>query len=155
VQRGTRKPWKRDRRPVISDEHGSEESTAGLSAERIARNDAIFRKANAGISAVAGEERDEPMPLICECADPACREIILMPPDEYAAIRTNPRLFFKVPGHEAAAQGWGQVVERHDNYVVAEKVGVAGEVVEQLEGKPNPETAPVEVEALQARKDEA
>jgi hypothetical protein len=133
----------------MADEHGTDHSTAGLSAERIARNDAIFRKANEGIRAVAGEEREEPMPVICECADPACRDIVLMTPAEYGAIRSSPRLFLKVPGHEAAAQGWAQVVERHDNYVVCEKVGVAGEVAEQLEGKPNPATASVEVEALQ------
>ena len=133
----------------MADEHGTDHSTAGLSAERIARNDAIFRKANEGISAVAGEEREEPVPFICECADPACRDIVLMTLAEYDAIRSNPRLFLKVPGHEAAAQGWAQVVERHDKYVVVQKVGVAGEVVEQLAGKPNPATASVEVEAAQ------
>jgi hypothetical protein len=138
----------------MADEHGTDHSTAGLSAERIARNDAIFRRANEGISAVAGEQFEQPIPLICECADPACRDIVLMTPAEYGAIRSNPRLFLKVPGHEAAAQGWGQVVERHDNYVVVEKVGIAGDVVEQLAGKPNPATASVEVEALHTREDE-
>src|SRR4051812_31156712 len=133
----------------MADEHGTDHSTAGLSAERIARNDAIFRKANEGISAAAGQDREEPVPFICECADPACRDIVLMTLLEYSTIRSNPRLFLNVPGHEAAAQGWGQVVEERDNYVVVEKVGIAGEVVEQLAGKPNPATASVEVEAAQ------
>jgi hypothetical protein len=139
----------------MAEEHGTDHSTAGLSAERIARNDAIFRKANEGIEAAAGEDFEQEVPFICECADPACRDIVLVAPAEYRAIRSNPRLFLKVPGHEAAAQGWAQVVERHDNYVVAEKIGIAGEVAEQLEGKPNPATASVEVEAVHGREDEA
>jgi hypothetical protein len=137
----------------MADEHGTDHSTAGLSAERIARNDSIFRKANEGIRAAARDELEQPLPFICECADPACRDIVLMRLAEYRAIRANPRLFLKVPGHEAAAQGWGRVVERHDNYVVVEKVGIAGAVVEQLEGKPNPATASVEVEAQHAQGD--
>ena len=137
----------------MADEHGTDHSTAGLSAERIARNDSVFRKANEGIRAVAGEEREEPTPFICECADPACREIVFMTLAEYRAIRSNPRTFLKVPGHEAAAQGWARVVERHDNYVVVEKVGIAGEVVEQLDGEPNPATASVEVDARAAREE--
>jgi hypothetical protein len=139
----------------MADEHGTDHSTAGLSAERIARNDAIFRKANEGIEVVASEAREEPIPFICECADPACRDIILVPPAEYRAVRTNPRRFLKVPGHEAAAQGWARVVERHENYVIVEKVGVAADVAEQLEGKPNPATASVEVEAAHTREAEA
>jgi hypothetical protein len=139
----------------MADEHGTDHSTAGLSAERIARNDSIFRKANEGIRAAARDEFEQPVPFICECADPACRDIVLMRLAEYRAIRSSPRLFLKVPGHEAAAQGWGRVVERHDNYVVVEKIGIAGDVVEQLEGKPNPATASVEVEAQHARGDTA
>ena len=37
----------------MDEEHGTDHSTAGLSAERIARNDAIFRHANEGISEAA------------------------------------------------------------------------------------------------------
>jgi hypothetical protein len=141
----------------MADEHGNDHSTAGLSAERIGRNDAIFREANEGIIkiAAAGEELQQPLPVICECADPACRDIILMTPAEYGAVRSDPRLFLNVPGHESASQGWGQVVERHDDYVVVEKVGPAGDVAEQLAGEPNPATAPVEGDALDAQEEEA
>jgi hypothetical protein len=74
---------------------------------------------------------------------------------EYAEIRSDPRCFLNAPGHEAAAQGWGQVIARHDNYVVVEKVGPAGEVAEQLEGEPNPATATVEVDGGHDQADEA
>src|SRR4051812_18188624 len=137
------------------EQHGTDQSTAGLSAERIGRNDAIFRNANEGISEVAeAEQIDGPLPFICECADPACREIVLIAAEEYTAIRNDPRWFLNVPGHEAAAQGWGQVVQRHDGYVVVEKIGPAGEVAEQLDGERDPATASVDLDQRH-RRDEA
>ena len=125
--------------------HGTDRSTAGLSAERIARNDAIFRAANEAISEVAEAARfQDRVPFVCECADPACRDTVRMWLEEYREIRTDPRLFLNVPGHEASAQGWAQVVGRHDGYVVVEKIGPAGEVAEQLEGEPDPADAAVD-----------
>ena len=134
---------------MVDDRHGSDRSTAGLSAERIGRNDAIFRQANEGIvevavQAVSGIE--DQVPFICECADPRCRDIVLMTVAEYRAIRDDPTLFLNVPGHEASAQGWGQVVETHDQYVVVAKIGPAADVAEQLEGDPEPATATVDVD---------
>src|SRR3954471_314244 len=88
------------------EQHGTDHSTAGLSAERIARNDAIFRNANEGISEAAeAAEIEDRVPLICECADPACREIVQMSMQEYREIREDPRLFWNVPGHEASTCG--------------------------------------------------
>jgi len=72
---------------------------------------------------------------------------------EYREIREDPRLFWNVPGHEASAQGWAQVVERHDRYVVVLKVGPAGEVAEQLEGEPDPANAAVEAGEPYGRND--
>jgi hypothetical protein len=131
---------------MMHEEHGTDHSTAGLSAERIARNDAIVREANERISEVAEADGfEDPVPFVCECADPGCRELIQMTLQEYGAIRQDPRTFLNVPGHEVAAQGWAQVVEAHDRYVVVKKLGPAGEVAEQLEGEPDPATAVVEV----------
>lgn len=138
---------------AMSEEHGSDKSTAGLSAERIGRNDAIFRKANEGIGAVAEAQGfEEGVPFVCECADPACRELIRMGLDEYRTVRDDPRLFLNVPGHQASSQGWGQVVAAHEHYVVVEKVGPAAQVVEQLEGEPDPANAPVEIDGRYNRK---
>jgi hypothetical protein len=130
---------------MMDEKHGTDRSTAGLSAERIARNDSIFRQANEGISEVAeASEFPQPVPFICECADPACRDMVLLTLPEYAAVRQEPTTFLNVPGHQASAQGWAQVIETHDNYVVVAKVGPAGEVAEQLEGEADPATAPVD-----------
>jgi len=65
---------------------------------------------------------------------------------EYASLRENPTTFLNVPGHEASAHGWGQVIAKHDNYVVVAKIGPAAEVAEQLEEEEDPATAPVDTE---------
>jgi hypothetical protein len=130
---------------MVDEDHGTDHSTAGLSAERIARSDAIFRKANEGISEVAEAGAFEhPVRFICESADPACREMVLMTLREYHAVRQDPTTFLNVPGHQASAQGWAQVIERHDNYVIVAKIGPAGEVAQQLEGETDPATASVD-----------
>jgi hypothetical protein len=41
-------------------------------------------------------------------------KIVQMLMKEYRAIREDPRTFLNVPGHEASAQGWAQVIESHD-----------------------------------------
>lgn len=128
-----------------AEEHGTDHSTAGLSAERIARNDAIFRNANERISQAAeAEEIEEPVPYVCECADPHCHEMVRMTVREYREIRQEPRTFWNVPGHEASSQGWAQVIEDRDRYVIVVKIGPAGEVAEQLEGDPDPASAAIE-----------
>ena len=138
----------------MAEEHGTDHSTAGLSAERIARNDAIFRHANEGIREGAeAEEIEGGVPFICECADPACREIVQMSVKEYREIREDPRVFLNVPGHEASAQGWAQVIESYDRYVVVVKVGPADEVAEQLEDEPDPANATVEGDEPYLRED--
>jgi len=140
----------------VDEDHGSDQSTAGLSAERIARNDAIFRHANEQIEAAAEaqEMEDRVVPFICECADPACRELIPMTTEEYREVRQDARWFLNIPGHEASAQGWAQVVRRHDRYLVVEKIGPAGEIAEQLEGHPDPATAKVDVDHRSRRRDD-
>lgn len=102
-------------------------------AERVARNDAIFRDANEGIRDAAEEHRIEgPIPFVCECADPTCRELLRLLLAEYAEVRSNPRHFLNAPGHHVAAHGWAEVVKRYDGYTVVEKIGEAGAIAEEL-----------------------
>lgn len=108
---------------------------ADLSAERIAKNDATFRAANEKIAASAQEyDLTGRVPFICECAEESCTNVVLVDLDEYRGIRSHPRHFLNVPGHEAAmvAAGAGMVVEDRGTYLLVEKTGVAGEIVEQL-----------------------
>ena len=105
-----------------------------LTEERVARNDALFRDANERIRTFASEHdlHEQLIPFICECADRRCQELLRLRLDEYEAVRSNPRRFINVPGHQVAAQGAATVVEDHEEYVVVEKVGHAGDVAEQL-----------------------
>jgi hypothetical protein len=110
-----------------------------LTAERIARNEAIFRDANEGVRRAAAEYGVETrhLPFICECADPRCTHVALLDIAEYERIRSNPRWFMNVPGHEVAAQGYAQVVEQYADYFIVEKIGAAGEIVEKLAYSPS------------------
>ncbi len=106
-------------------------------AERVAKNESVFRNANERIEQAASEYGiPDRIPFICECADPSCRALALQSRDEYEEIRSDPTHFMCVPGHEAAAQGWGEVVARSDRYVVIRKVDRAGEVAAELDGRP-------------------
>lgn len=105
-----------------------------LTAERVARNDATFRKANEGIQEAARRYSiDGGVPFLCECADPKCMEILRLELAEYEAIRATPTYFINASGHHTAAQGWETVVERRNGYDVVEKVGRAAGVAEALD----------------------
>jgi hypothetical protein len=108
---------------------------APATAERIARNEDVFRSANERIRE-SGEEYDVeiPIPFVCECAEPTCREILRVDLDEYRRVRADPRWFLTAQGHQAASQGWGKVVAEHDGYAIVEKIGRAGEIAASLAG---------------------
>jgi len=103
------------------------------SAERVARNNDIFRRANEEISAAAGNLGfDAPIPFLCECTNERCTEVVRLKAADYAEIRSHPRYFVIAPGHQTEADGHERVVERADGYETAEKVGEAGEIAEEL-----------------------
>jgi len=103
--------------------------------ERIGKNDSMFRAANERIAEFAGADasgEEEPIPFLCECADPTCNRLILLDQARYSEVRRNPRWFLNAPGHEHAALGAAVVVQEYDNYLIVEKTGRAGEVAEAL-----------------------
>jgi hypothetical protein len=105
------------------------------SAERVAFNDNLFRRANDSIerSAAGIGAEIEHVPFICECAEESCTTVIRVPSDDYMRVRSDSRLFLNAPGHDEAAQGWAKVVERHADYVIVEKIGRAGEIAEMID----------------------
>jgi hypothetical protein len=110
------------------------ETAPDPTAERVARNDAIFREANESISGAAREYGVETrVPFICECADPACTMIVQVELRDYERIRAHARWFLNAPGHYPAAQGYADVVDSRDGYDVVEKLGDAGELAEELD----------------------
>jgi hypothetical protein len=123
----------------VSDGPGSSKSTEGFSVERIARNDAIFREANEQIGETAEEWGIKgSIPFLCECADQNCREIVRLTLEEFREVRSDPRHFINLPGHEASAHGWVEVIARTDGYVTVAKIGRAGDIAETLAGDDAP-----------------
>src|SRR6185437_10868514 len=97
----------------------------GVSAERVARNDATFREANEAIARSAAGVDIERVPFICECADERCTAIVRLSRAEYEEVRADPTHFINVPGHEASAGGYVTVIARRAGYDIVEKVGEA------------------------------
>jgi hypothetical protein len=101
---------------------------------RIAHNQSLFREANERIEATAeGMGLLDPIPFVCECADPGCTEIVRLSLDDYETVRTHGRRFFVVPGHQVLSlqHGAGEVVGETPEFVLVDKIGVAGEVAEE------------------------
>jgi hypothetical protein len=96
---------------------------------RIASNETMFRDVNEAVRSGRwpGEE-GAPIAYRCECARLGCSRLIELRTPDYERIRAHPRRFLIAPGHEVA--GAEVVVEKHDNYVVVEKLDEAGEVAE-------------------------
>ena len=102
-----------------------------LTEARMAENQSTFREANERIEAAADDMGlFEPVPFICECAARDCTAIVRLTLTDYEDVRSNPRRFFNVPGHEALSveAGAAVVVETTPGYVLVDKVGVAGEI---------------------------
>ena len=118
-------------------EQQEREQVSQRSGERVAFNDDIFRKANEDVRAVAegalGDHGERVLPVICECPEETCAEVLIVPVGEYKRIRSNPVLFFNARGHDAAGGPWSRVVEDHEGYVVIEKLGRAAELSEILD----------------------
>ncbi len=108
-----------------------DENPTTLDEATAARNAARFRQANESIKDVVAASQVvlASVPFICECSDPNCRGLIGIPLETYAEIRASPRRFLVLPGHEQSA-GERVIVERHDEFVVVEKQGLAGELAE-------------------------
>jgi hypothetical protein len=106
-----------------------------MTQERIGLNQATFREANERIEAAADTMAlVGPVPFICECPQRSCVEIVQLTFDAYAAVRQHPRRFFSSPGHQRIAvdAGAAVVIDEFPGYTVAEKVGEAGRIAEEL-----------------------
>jgi hypothetical protein len=96
-----------------------------------AENEATFRDANERIRATE-RQLDPPLehvPYLCECDDVACRETIRLAAPEYERIREDGATFAIAPGHSSD----GEVVERHEDYLVVRKQDGGGEVARALD----------------------
>jgi hypothetical protein len=104
-------------------------------AEKIARNNSVFRDANDGIETAAngyGLEADRRVPFLCECSDARCTTVIRLTLEEYRRVRSSPRRFAHAVGHEPSVEGAVRLLESHEEYIVVEKIGHAGVVAADL-----------------------
>jgi hypothetical protein len=65
------------------------------------RKPALARAANERIAQRAARLRFAArVPLLCECADPSCRELIRLDLEEYRRIRAEPSRYVTAAGHD-------------------------------------------------------
>jgi hypothetical protein len=94
------------------------------SEDRVARNEALFREFNERVEGLAG---DSPrVDFVCECGDLACLERLALTRTTYEQVRSDPRRFVVVPGHED--RDIERVVARREGHFVVEKTAAAAKV---------------------------
>jgi hypothetical protein len=99
-------------------------------AERAARNEEIFRDVNERIEQGAKRHGIETaQPFHCECGQISCFDTVQVPSSVYERIVGERYHFLLIPGHEDP--GIERVVERHPDFVVAEKIGEARAQIER------------------------
>jgi len=101
----------------------------GSGDERVAVNESRLRAVNEAIERGL-RSRDEPIGFVCECGRLRCTEILELDHHDYEAVRSSPRQFVIVDGHQTEVD---DTVERHADYAVVVKRGAAGEVAEALD----------------------
>jgi hypothetical protein len=96
--------------------------------KRIGQNEVLFREINErlrelgeGFSLVS-----EVSEFVCECGDTSCAERVQMSLAEYEHVRSDPRTFVVLDGHEEPE--YERVTERLEGYLIVEKLpgGPAG-----------------------------
>lgn len=105
-------------------------------ARKVALNQSTFRDANERIELAAQSHHfgaSQRVPYICECADPSCRELVMLSLVDYEAIRAHPDRFLLVAGHEDEGETHERILEAEQGYVVVEKIGAAGVEAERLD----------------------
>jgi hypothetical protein len=98
--------------------------------QRVAMNEATFRKVNEGME--VGQDPSGVMTFVCECGRLGCNKLIELTRAEYEDVRKHPRRFAILDGHEILEAE--DIVERHDRYIVVEKSGdPEAEIVEHTD----------------------
>ncbi|MCW3027917.1 MAG: hypothetical protein JWN81_1128 [Solirubrobacterales bacterium] len=96
---------------------------------RVAKNETLFREVNEAIE--RGQwpgEQDSPAAFRCECGRLDCNELVSLTPREYERIRSKPRRFVVLTGHEL--EEVETIVTTGDGYLVIEKRDEAGQLAE-------------------------
>jgi hypothetical protein len=97
---------------------------------RLASNESVFREVNEGIERGQwpGEE-DDPVRFRCECARLGCNLLLELTLSAYEQVRSHPRRFVMIDGHQVPELE--TVVQRERGYVVVEKLDEGGDKAEK------------------------
>lgn len=96
--------------------------------KRVGENEVLFREVNERLREV-GEGFSlvsEEAAFVCECGNSSCVERVQMRLSEYEAVRSDPKRFFVIRGHELPE--YEKIIEERPAYLVVEKLpgGPAG-----------------------------
>ena len=100
-----------------------------MDPEVIAVNEARFRRVNEAIE--AGHANEDAIGFVCECGRLGCNDVIELSAAAYERVRSDPRQFVIVPGHEETEVE--SVIERADGYAIVRKLDEAAEVAEETD----------------------
>jgi hypothetical protein len=123
-------------------------ATVDERAERIGRNEALFRVFNEGVRRVSerfneghresfGVVLPDDLEIICECGERECDERIAVSGSDYERVRSDGALFFIRPGHEKPDVE--TVVERQEEWwVVRKHEGDPAHLARETDPRPGP-----------------
>jgi hypothetical protein len=101
-------------------------------AERIARNEATFRRINEDIERGRDAEDEETMVgFVCECGNSDCSRLIDMTVPEYESVRSDPLRFAIADGHESPEVE--TVIQRTDRYAVVQKLEPSADIARETD----------------------
>lgn len=103
-------------------------------ARRVGLNESIFRQVNEQIESLnrdfGGDQRV--MTAICECASGDCTDRLEISVSEYEKVRTDPRRYIIVPGHDLPE--FESIVESREGYeIVQKREGTAAALAEETD----------------------
>lgn len=103
--------------------------------ERLARNEATFRRINEQIEQ-GRRERDGRVGFVCECGELGCNEVVELELADYEAVRGDARCFVVSPGHQSP---FDEVVRTEDGYaVVAKATARSAAIAEETDPRLDP-----------------
>jgi hypothetical protein len=97
------------------------------SERRLARNETLFRETNEAIE--RGQWPNDPVKLVrfrCECSRLDCGAAVEVTLADYEQVRSSPRRFLVVPGHETPEIE--TVISSEPGYLIVEKQDAAGQI---------------------------
>jgi hypothetical protein len=120
----------------------------GRRAERLARNQSLFRSINERI-VVLRSSTDQPRShFLCECASAGCVEHITITRAQYQHVRSNPVTFAVFPNPAHVFVDVERIVDRHPGHWVVQKFAAQTEFAHEWNPSGPPTSAAASAAAL-------